>query len=500
MKGYAETLATRADHPAFIAGGRSVTYAELDHRASQLAHVLHEAGVAEGDRLGVMLPNSIEFAEALAASAKVGAAVVTLNWHLRPDEVAWILDDSDAAVLIAHESLRAQVESVTEERGRPVLWVGGDYESRLAGSSPEPVPYVWPTSWPVLYTSGTSGRPKGVIHGGSPQAEVMEMALDGLVALWGYRPDDVHLVAGPMYHAGPSGYAGATLYASGTVVAMDGWDAREFLRLVGEHRVTTTFLTPAHFIRILEVPEDERAAVDLSSLRHVIHGGAPCPTSVKERIIAAFPDAEIWELYGASEGGATRVSSAEWLERPGTVGRPWPGVEIRIADRVTGDAKPVGEDGLIYVRPARGRFEYHNDPAKTADTWREDDFTVGDIGHLDADGYLYLTDRASDLIIRAGVNVYPREVEDVLYEHPAVVDCAVFGVPDERDGEHPVAVVEVRSVVTAEELVAYCRERLDPYKCPVKVELVDTLPRDPNGKVLKRHLRDAAWAGTGRQI
>jgi long-chain acyl-CoA synthetase len=450
--------------------------------------------------LAIMLPNSIEFAEALAASAKVGAAVLTLNWHLKADEVAWILEDSGASVLVTHDDLRPVVEAVTDRLGEPVVWVGDDYEDRLADASAEPLPYVWPIAWPVLYTSGTSGRPKGVVHGGEAAPEIMEMAQDGLLALWGYRPDDVHLVAGPMYHAGPAGYASNTLYAGGTVVAMESWDVHEFLRLVDAHRVTTTFLTPAHFIRILEVPEPERAGFDLSSLRHVIHAGAPCPVPVKERMIAALPHTEIWELYGSSEGGATRVSSKEWLERPGTVGLPWPGVEVRIVDRDTGVELPAGEDGLIYVKPAYGRFRYHNDPAKTAETWREEDFTVGDVGHLDDDGYLFLTDRASDMIIRAGVNVYPREVEDVLYQHPAVVDCAVFGVPHDRNGEHPIAVVETRSPVAAEELVTWCRDRLDPYKCPDRVELVDTLPRDPNGKVLKRHLRDEAWASAGRSI
>ncbi len=517
MKGYAQTTVERADHPAVVSGDATVTYGQLDDRAGRLAEVLEGLGLAAGGRLATMLPNSLEFFESMAASAKLGVSALNLNWHLKADEVAWILDDSGAGALITHTSLRDQVEPVLADRQIPVLWVGDGYHEALEGASGRPRPFTWPTSWPVIYTSGTSGRPKGVVHGTAGDPAIMEMTHDALAAMWGYRPDDIHLGAGPLYHAGPWGYANLTIYLGGTVVLMDGWDPRQFLAQVAEHRATTTFLTPAHFIRLLEVPADERAHWDVGSLRHVIHAGAPCPRSVKAAMIDAFPEAEIWELYGMSEGGATRVSSTDWLAHPGTVGLPWPGVEIRILEPETFEPVPLGRDGLIYVKPAQGRFQYHNDPAKTADTWRDDAFSVGDIGHLDDEGWLYLTDRQSDMIIRAGVNVYPREIENVLYQHPAVVDCAVFGIPDDRDGEHPLAVVEVRARIAADpdaadpdaaageaveaaELEAWCRARLDPYKVPSGFELVDTLPRDPNGKVLKRLLRDQAWAGTGRRI
>ncbi len=501
MGGYPQTTVERRAHTAVIDGDRSVSYGQLDERADRLAEVL-SAHLDDGDRLAVMLPNSIELFDAMAATAKLGVSALELNWHLKSDEVAWILDDSGAGALVAHTSLRDQVDAVGRDRQLPVLWVGDDYDRRLADASGVARPYRWPTAWPVIYTSGTSGRPKGVVHGVVGDPAIMAMTQDALAAMWGYGPDDVHLAAGPLYHAGPWGYANLTLYVGGTVVVMDAWDARAFLAQVEAHRVTTTFLTPAHFIRLLEVPAAERDRYDLSSLRHVIHAGAPCPAPIKAAVIDAFPTAEIWELYGMSEGGATRVSSADWSAHPGTVGQPWPGVEIRILDADTHDPVPTGADGLIYVRPAQGRFQYHNDPAKTADTWRDDAFSVGDIGHLDADGWLYLTDRASDLIIRAGVNIYPRQIEDALYLHPDVVDCAVFGVPDDRDGEHPVAVVELRpgAAASATDLDQWCRARLDAYKCPSRFDLVDTLPRDPNGKVLKRRLRDAAWADTGRRI
>ena len=505
MSGFADNVASRPTHAAVVEAGRVTTYAQLDADADRLAGALVAAGVEAGGRMAVMLANSTAFVASLAASAKLGASCLTLNWHLRSDEVAWILDDSGAAALVSDRALGPQVESVTTGRSVPVLWADAlPGDGGAAGTAPvaarpdrfpDRFPYRFPAPWSVLYTSGTSGRPKGVVHGAMADPEVIAMVQGALADMWGYGPDDVHLVAGPMYHAGPAGYANSTLFVGGTVVLMGGWEAREFLRLVEAHRVTTTFLTPAHFIRLLEVPDDERARYDLSSLRHVIHAGAPCPVGVKRRIIAALPAAEVWELYGMSEGGATRVSGADWLEHPGTVGRPWPGVEIRILDPATLAPVAAGQEGLVYVRPAHGRFEYHNDPDKTAATWLDDAFTVGDVGRLDDGGYLYLTDRLSDLVIRSGVNIYPRMVEEALHTHPAVVDCAVFGVPDERDGEVPVAVVEVRQAATPDELARWCRDRLDPYSCPVRIDLVDTLPRDPERQGAQAA---AARGGVGR--
>ncbi len=498
--GFAANCDTRANRIAVRFETESLTFGELAERSAALAHALGAVGLSTGERLAVMLPNSIEFIECLAASARLEVACLTLNWHLRADELAWVLEDSGATALVAHTELAPVVDAALAGRGLPVIWVGGDYEDRLAGAQGPPLPFPWPTAWPVIYTSGTSGRPKGVVHGAAPTPALMSMAYDALAEMWTYRSDDVHLVAGPLYHAGPLGYANLTLYVGGTVVIMDSWDPLEFLRAVQSLRVSTTFLTPAHLIRILEVPDDVRSRHDLSSLRHVIHAGAPCPIHVKQRIIEALPHAAIWEFYGMSEGGATRVSSEEWLARPGTVGRPWPGVEIRIIDPHTGEQLGAGEDGLVYVRPAMGRFHYHNNDAQTAAAWMDDVFTVGDIGHLDSDGYLFLTDRQSDLIIRNAVNISPREIEAVLHRHPAVVDCAVFGVPHDRDGEQVAAVVETRFAVTVDVLQAWCREQLDPFMCPSRIEVLDELPRDPNGKILKRLLREQAWAATGRAI
>ena len=505
MNGYEGNRTLRGDHIAIRSEERSLTYAQLHDRASRLAQVLAAEGLSEGDRLAIMMPNLVEFVECLASSAKLGCAALSVNFHLAPAELAHVLNDSQASMLIAHVDLKDVVAAA--EPACPVIFVGDKttdgYEARLASASSEPVEYLWPAPWPVIYTSGTTGRPKGVVHGALASAEVLAYSQNMLTQMWGYTEQDIHLVAGPLYHGGPQGYANLTLFAGGTVVLMDKWDAREFCRLVEQYQVTTTFLTPAHFIRLLELPPQDLAEFDLTSLRHVLHAGAPCPVSVKLRMIDALPQAEIWEFYGMSEGGATRVSPEQFKERPGTVGPPWPGVELQILDPDTKEVLPAGQTGLVYVKPSFGRFHYHEDEAKTEEAWIADSFTVGDIGHLDSDGWLYLTDRHVDLVIKGGVNIYPRQIEEVLHQHPQVVDCAVFGIPNERDGEHLHAVVELRpsqSQATPQELQEFCASHLDRWSCPDSFEIIDQLPRDPNGKVLKRVLRQQAWSEAGRNI
>jgi long-chain acyl-CoA synthetase len=497
---------------AFVAGVRHVTYGELDDRTNRLAFALRARGVQPGDRIAIMLPNDVAFFEVWAAAAKLDASVVLVNFHLKADELAYILDDSQARVLVAHERLRADFEPAAERSGCAVIVVGGapdQYEAVVAGGAAD-VGTLAPCetlAMPVFYTSGTTGRPKGVVHGTAASAapRMSNAVQQGQVALWGWTEDDVYILSGPAYHAGPGGYVMSALFVGARSVIMQpgstaAWDAREWLRLVESERVTISFMTPAHFIRILEVPAGERAGFDLSSLRVIVHGGAPCPVPVKERILDALAPADVWELYGASEGGATRISPSEWRQRPGSVGLPWPGVEVRVLDD-EGRVRPPGETGLVYIRPAGGaRFHYHDDEEKTASVWRDDAFTVGDVGHLDADGYLFLTDRASDMVIRGGVNIYPREIEDVLFAHPAIVDCAVFGVPDDRLGERLHAVIEVRTPVSDEELDAWCRARVADHKVPASWEPVGELPRHPNGKVLKRLLRDQAWSNQDRKI
>jgi long-chain acyl-CoA synthetase len=498
--GISAHAAATPDKPALMLGDTVRTYADFDDRTTRLAHALARRGVRAGDRVAIMMPNSIEFFEAWAAATKLDVSVVLVNWHLKADELAYILADSHARLLVAHAELAARCASALDAVADCALLLAPDeFEAAIAIDGDGPARPIDALDAPIFYTSGTTGRPKGVVHG-TPDRSVASRGMRGQLALWGWLADDVYILSGPAYHAGPGGWAMAALYVGATTVILETFDAEAWLDLVARHRVTLTFMVPAHFIRILEVAPETRARYDTSSLRLIAHAGAPCPVPVKRRIIDALAPCEIAELYGMSEGGATRISMAEWLDRPGSVGTPWPGTEVRILDD-DGRAVPPGTTGIIYVRPPGAtRFHYHDDDEKTAGAWRDDAFTVGDVGHLDDDGYLYLTDRAVDMVIRGGVNVYPREIEDVLYGHPAVVDCAVFGVPDERLGEQLAAVVETRTPVSADELRAYCRERLADFKVPASVEFVAELPRQPNGKVLKRALREQAWANRAARI
>lgn len=499
----------RPDAVAIITEDGVLTYADLDDRCRRVALALRHLGVGAGDRVAVMLPNSAEWFEAVHGIGRLGAIAVPVNTHFKAAEAGHVVTDSGSVAVIAHA---AYLSSLTEVGDRPVLVVRHpaleqpgsdpdgssapgddrrvDYEEALAEAPADDVLVAdgWPTT--MLYTSGTTGHPKGVAIGeGDFRRRAAGVAMMGV--RWQIGPEDRYLLVGPAYHAGPAIWAQVALAVGGGVVVMTRWDTERCLRLIEEHRVTLTHMVPANFIRILDLPEADRAASDLSSLRLVLHAAAPCPVPVKRRIMDVFPPGVVWEYYGASEGGGTSISPEEWLERPGSVGRPYPGNEFRITDP-DGAVLPPGESGLIWVRTEHSSFAYHNDPAKTAATYGDDGwFSVGDMGYLDDEGYLFITDRQADMVISGGVNIYPREIENCLYEHPGVVDCAVFGIPDDRWGEALVAVIESAQGAGLDEAAveAWVREHLADYKHPRHVELVDHLPRDPNGKVVKRLLK-----------
>ncbi|HVM95395.1 MAG TPA: AMP-binding protein [Candidatus Acidoferrales bacterium] len=487
------------EKPAVIIGAQSTSYRKLNGRVNRLARALRRGGVEAGDTVAAVLHNCVEWFELLNACGKIGARLVPVGYRLKGPEIAYMLSDSRARVMLAAPDLRDEVERAlrqvewSDERlwvtGSEPPWRGAAYEQVLAAEIPdEPDPsFVGGGFNALVYTSGTTGRPKGVERPVDPANAHLQ--LFGLAQMWGFEPSDTHLVSGPLYHTAPSSYGQVHLLVGATLVVMPHFDAAEALQLIERHRVTTTFMVPTHFARILQLPEEARRRHDLSSLRMVLHSAAPCPAHVKRGILDVFPPGTITEFYGASESGFTKITAEEWLRKPGSVGRPWPGHELRILSEDGNECAPQ-EIGLIYVKsPALG-FRYRGAEEKNRAAFRDGFFTAGDLGYVDADGYLYIADRRTDLIISGGANIYPAEVEAVMMQHPAVADVAVVGLPDAEMGKVVLAVVEPRAghAATAADLIAFARDNLAHYKCPRRVELVDTLPREPSGKVRKHEL------------
>jgi long-chain acyl-CoA synthetase len=492
--------ARRPDQLAVVSAHGDRTYADLDARANRLAHALRAAGLRPGDAVALVCRNRPEFAETLAAAQRSGLRLTPVNWHLTGAEMAYIVADCEAKAIVADAAFADAVHTAVD--GNPTvgvrLSVGGaipgftSYDDTLAASDAAPLaePVLGRS---MLYTSGTTGRPKGVDRTPRPLAE--SPLYQRIFAAAAMTPDDVHLCTGPLYHSAPLSFSlSLPLLFGMTVVLMDGWDAGQMLQLVEQHGVTHTHVVPTMFHRLLSLPDDVRARHDLSTLRFVLHGAAPCPVEVKQRVIAWLGPV-VYEYYAATEGGGTFVGSAEWLAKPGTVGRPVEEGLVRIEDD-QGVALPAGEVGTVYLRAAaQGGFRYFKDDEKTAASFHGDFFTVGDHGYLDDDGYLFLTGRIAELIISGGVNIYPAEVDSALLTHPAVADVGTIGVPDDDWGERVVAVVEPKAGYPptpelAAELVAWCRDRLAHFKCPRSVEFVVALPRHDNGKLYRRRLRE----------
>ena len=487
------------DRPAIVMGERVMTYAALDARVNRLARALRQAGVGVGDTVGAALHNGVEWLELLNAAGKLGALLVPIGYRLKGPEIAYMLRDAGAKVLIADADLRDEVDRAADEciwpdaalwvTGAAPPWRGEGYEAVLAAESDAPLADAFTGGGfnVLIYTSGTTGRPKGIARAMDPANAHLSLA--GIAALWGFTPTDVHLVAGPLYHTGPASYAQVHLLIGATVVLMPRFEAAEALRLIERQRVTNTFMVPTHFTRILLLDECERRRYDVSSLRCVLHSAAPCAVHVKRRIMEVFPPDSVIEFYGASESGFTKIGAAEWLQKPGSVGRPWPGHEIRIFDEL-GRPCATGEIGLIYVRGPRMEFSYRGADEKTRMAFHDGFFTAGDLGRLDADGYLYIADRRTDLIISGGANIYPAEVESVLLGHPHIADVAVIGVEGGEMGKSVLAVIELLpgATASAEDIIAFARRDLAHYKCPRRIEFVSRLPREPQGKVRKHEL------------
>ena len=507
------------ERPALIFGedGPVVSFGELDRRSTRAARFLRERGLRHGDTIAVLLANEERYFDFVWAALRSGLYVTPVNWHLSAEEIAYIVDDCDARVLVTSARFADLVAGIRPRLPKVEHWlcVGGalagfeTWESLSETIADERLTDEREGA-AMMYSSGTTGRPKGVKPplgldpAGTGPAAAVAM---GFAAMFGLADTDRYLSPGPLYHAAPLVFSTVQHRLGATAVVMERFDPEGALRIIEHHRVTTSQWVPTHFIRMLRLPADVRARYDLSTLRLAIHAAAPCPIPVKQAMIDWWGP-KIVEYYGGTEGGGTLIRSEDWLTHKGSVGRHWLGGTVHILDDEGAEITEPGVDGGIYFEapedPA-ARFRYHKDDAKTAATFQGRLFTLGDVGHLDAEGFLYLTDRKSHMIISGGVNIYPQEVENCLATHDKVDDVAVIGVPHDEMGEEVKAVVALAPGLTpspelAAELIAWTRDRIAHYKAPRTIDFVDTLPRQANGKIYKRILRDAYWKGRGWRI
>jgi long-chain acyl-CoA synthetase len=487
---------------------------EVLGRANQIVHALRALGMQRGDAVAAVLPNGAHPMHIYLAALQAGFYYVPINYRLSPAEVTYVITDSEAKVFVSSQRFAEVAAAAADEAGVPPTHrlahgavPGFRPFGEVVDGQPSTPPADRSTGAAMHYTSGTTGKPKGVRRAlNDIEPDTSAELFTFLLQMFGITPNagNVHLATSPNYHTAVTTFAGNALHMKHTVVCMDKWDAEETLRLIERYQCTHTHMVPTQFIRLLQLPDDVKQKYDVSSMKYAIHAAAPCPVDVKRRMLEWWGPV-IWEYYAATEGGGTIAPPDEWLKYPGTVGRVWPSAELKITDD-GGNRQPVGEPGIVWMKMSTAAFEYKGDKKKTDESHdAEGFFTVGDVGYLNDDGYLFLCDRKSDMIIAGGVNIYPAEIEGCIHEHAQVADVAVFGVPDPDMGEQIKAVVQPLPGVVAddalrESVMEHVRAKLGKYKWPRSIDFLDELPREPTGKLLKRKLRDPYWQGRDRVI
>jgi len=503
------------DKAAYIMGGtgETVTYGELDARSNQGAHLFRSIGVEAGDAIALFIDNSPRYYEVLWAAQRSGLRFTAISSKLTAGEVEYIVKDCQAKALIVGRGVADVALQVDPLVPGVKLFMVDGAEGPYASFEEERLKFpVTPIAdesagGAMLYSSGTTGRPKGVKRAGPAAGPQPIDAPNGLAmmgqALYKWTPDSIYLSPAPLYHAAPLGWSMAVQALGGTVILMERFDAEDALSLIEKYKVTTAQWVPTHFVRMLKLPEDVRKTYDLSSLTQVFHAAAPCPVPVKEQMIAWWGPI-ISEYYAGTEGnGFTAIDSEQWLTHKGSVGRPLM-AELKICGE-DGEPLPARNEGVVYFSGG-GQFEYHNDPKKTAESRNQHGWTtLGDVGWVDEEGYLYLTDRKSFMIISGGVNIYPQEIENLLITHPKVADVAVVGGPHDEMGEEVIAVIQPAKwseagADLAAELSAFARANLSHVKAPRKIDFMEELPRHQTGKLYKRLIRDAYWGKEGSRI
>jgi long-chain acyl-CoA synthetase len=505
--------AANPDKPAYIMAesGETVTYGQLDARSNQGAHLFRALGLKAGDGVAFFLDNGPRYYELLWAAQRAGLRFTCISSKLTAGELEYIVKDSDSKLLIASKSLvEIAAKAAPQLQGVQLYMVDGaipPFASLEDARAPMPTTPVSDESAgsAMLYSSGTTGRPKGVKRAAAVDPRIdapNPLSMIG-AALYGMGPDSIYLSPAPLYHAAPLGWSMAVQALGGTVIVMERFDAEKALQAIARYRVNIAQFVPTHFVRMLKLPPEVRAKYDVSSLKSVFHAAAPCPIPVKQQMIDWWGPI-IHEYYAGTEGnGFTAINADEWLTHKGSVGKGLTAAVMILDD--AGEVLPPRAEGMVYFAGG-GQFEYHNDPEKTAQSHTAQGWsTLGDVGYLDEEGYLYLTDRKSFMIISGGVNIYPAEIENLLVTHPKVADVAVVGAPNEEMGEEVVAVIQPMEGIPpsrelADELTAFARENLSHVKTPRRIDFMIELPRHATGKLYKRLIRDAYWAKADAKV